>query len=284
MNASTLASRIQRRLRRTFWSPRTAARLSKSNNLRLAAVGRALVAVIRRQQDPAMEQIEKRRASLQESKEVVEVPDYGAGSPDDTRSAEDMLAGRMVQEVVGEACMNYSKEPLWAELLFHLVRQMRPLSGIEMGACMGISGAYQAAAMKANGTGKLISMEGSPSFAKIASQTLESVGLAACASVVVGRFTDTLPGVLEKATPVDYCFIDGHHDEHATLAYFDQVMPHTSAEATLVFDDIRWSPGMFRAWERIRSDRRVTSSFDCGKCGICLTGGSPGGHHRFVLE
>lgn len=112
-----------------------------------------------------------------------------------------------------------------------------------MGACLGISGAYQAAALELNGAGKLCTMEGAPAFAQVAIGNWKSLGLSERVSVAIGPFHTTLAAVLATGRPVDFCFIDGHHDEAATMQYFEQVLPCLAPAALLVFDDIRWSRG-----------------------------------------
>lgn len=74
-----------------------------------------------------------------------------------------------------------------------MVRNLKPTSALELGSCVSISAAYQATAMKQNGIGKLITLEGSPGTAQVAEETLSSIGLEN-ASVVVGR----LPELLSK--------------------------------------------------------------------------------------
>ena len=69
---------------------------------------------------------------------------------------------------------------------------------------------------------------------------------------------------------VDFVFIDGHHDENATLSYFRQILPFLSDNAILAFDDIHWSCGMERAWNKIRKDRNLKMALDFFNVGICI--------------
>jgi len=139
-----------------------------------------------------------------------------------------------------------------------------------MGTAVGISAAYQAAALKLNGYGTLVTLEGATSLADIAKKNFQHLGLDTV-EVIVGRFQDTLPGVLTDRQPVDYAFIDGHHDEQATLAYFEQILPFLAETSLLVFDDIAWSEGMKRAWKTIAQDRRVGVAVDLGPgLGLCV--------------
>jgi len=70
-------------------------------------------------------------------------------------------------------------------------------------------------------------------------------------------------------TSVDYVFIDGHHNEQATINYFELLLPHLSPGATVVFDDISWSKGMKRSWEKICRHSAVAFAVDLKMLGIC---------------
>lgn len=219
----------------------------------LSAVGAALEAhrneALEGDERQRIEAVEELRRNLSGSTETVNVPDYGAGSPFEARSAEQMHKGDVTAEVVGEACDQYSKPCIWALLLFHLIRQLKPNACLELGTCLGISTAYQASALELNSYGRLVTLEGSPAFAEIAVRNLEALGLGHRVSIVIGRFQDTLVSVLNDLKSVDYAFVDGHHDENATVAYFENLLPHLSPQALIIFDDINWSLGMRRAWQ-----------------------------------
>lgn len=138
-----------------------------------------------------------------------------------------------------------------------------------MGTCVGISAAYQATALRLNGGGRLFTLEGASPLARIATRTLSELGLDQV-TVVQGRFQDTLETVLRENAPVDVVFVDGHHDEQATLRHFEQVRPHLSAGALLVFDDIRWSGGMARAWRAVAESPDTALAVDLGSLGLCV--------------
>jgi predicted O-methyltransferase YrrM len=66
--------------------------------------------------------------------------------------------------------------------------------------------------------------------------------------------------------PIDFVFVDGHHEQQATEDYCRQLLPHMQKQGVMVFDDIRWSPQMLQAWKQI-----------CGSiAGLCLDMGSVG--------
>jgi predicted O-methyltransferase YrrM len=156
-------------------------------------------------------------------------------------------------------------------LLFRLVREFAPVSCLELGTSIGFSAAFQAAALELNGSGRLLTLERKPMLVELARNHFAWLGLSRVA-VREGRFQDTLGDALKEMTPIDFAFIDGHHDEQATFEYFDRIHGALAASAVLVFDDIKWSEGMERAWSRISSDHRVGIAADLGNIGVCVTG------------
>ena len=220
--------------------------------------------------------IERRRGELLASDWLIPFPEHGAG----TLWPGAVSGMRRVDDLTRAAC----KPRRWAEVLFHLVRMLRPNVAIELGTCVGMSGAYQAAALKRNGVGMLLTFEGAEAAARIADEGFQALGLQAHVRVIVGRFADTLPGRLEGIAPIAYAFIDGHHEEQATLAYYAMLVPHLAPRALIVFDDIRWSPGMTRAWRTIADDGGSTVSVDCGSVGLALRDpAARPGQYRFTV-
>ncbi len=263
-------------------------RLARERGTLAAPVAAALRSALRDAATPEergwFARIEQLRAELNASDASVMRLDYGAGNPGAGRTAEEMHAGVATPDTVGHIARLTSKPPFWCRVLFNLVRTTRPACCVEMGTSVGISAAYQAAALELNGAGTLVTLEGAPAVANLAREHLGRLGLGR-AEVVVGRFQDTLPTVLGARRPVDYVFVDGHHDEHATLGYFEQLLPSLADSALLVFDDIGWSDGMRRAWGALARDPRVTSAVGLGPVGLCLMhrGVGRGRYHEIHL-
>lgn len=216
-----------------------------------------------------IDKIESHRRSVEQSTQPVEMVDFGAGSPALELTDSAMSQGRTITKTEGEFCRTASKPAAWCLLLFKLVRHLQPKVCVELGTCLGISAAYLAAASKVNQAGQVVTLEGAPALAKLAGQHLQSLGLDN-ARVVVGRFQDTLDEVIRTHRPLDFVFIDGHHEEKATLHYFEQVYPALAARAVVVFDDIAWSDGMRRAWQSIEADPRIQLSVDLSKVGVAV--------------
>ena len=214
--------------------------------------------------------IETIRNKMQDDSSVISITDYGAGKPSDNRTEQEMLKGFKVDLTISELS-RASKPQFWACILFKLVRHFKPKNGLELGTCVGISGAYEASAQVLNDSnnGSMITLEGSDSTANLASNNFKKLGLDNI-TVVTGKFEDTLDAVLKTNENFDYVFIDGHHDEHATIKYFDKIIPRLSERALVIFDDIAWSEGMKRAWEKIASYENVSISFNLRTIGVCL--------------
>lgn len=219
-----------------------------------------------------IERIEELRRRMSASSNELEICDYGAGSGSSALTGEEMESGRMIRRTVGEVCTLTSRTERTALLLLRLIRELKPRTCVELGTSLGISACYQAAALKLNGTGSLVTLEGADSVASVAAQNFEGLGLDNV-EVVRGRFQDTLPEVLPAHPAVDYAFIDGHHDEAATIKYFNAFLPSLAEKAVIVFDDIQWSEGMKRAWNAIQQHSRVNVSVDLGSMGLVFIAG-----------
>jgi len=222
-----------------------------------------------------IDKIESLRNELNTSSTKVVIVDYGAGSQENSDLiVKEIYEGRVITRTIGEACRKSSIPQIWAFLLFKLIRELKPSVCLELGTSLGISTAYQAAALELNQHGRIVSMEGAKSLASVAKKNFEKIGLKERVMVRVGRFQDILPDVLREQKHIDFAFIDGHHTENASLKYFNLIYPFLSEDGVLVLDDISWSEGMARAWGRLKIDKRIKVSIDLHKLGICIISGS----------
>lgn len=196
----------------------------------------------------------------------VNVVDYGAGNPEENRSEQEMHKGVLKQVSTRDLCRIGLKNE-FAHLIYALVKQHQPQQVLELGTCCGFSSIYMSKAL-AN-RGEIHTIEGSPETAKIAQENFHNAG---CKNIRahVGRFSDVLPGFLSLTKPIDFAFIDGHHDRDATLGYFEQIKPYLSENALVLFDDISWSQGMKEAWNLIQQDKQIKSFQNFHKVGLCI--------------
>lgn len=173
------------------------------------------------------------------------------------------------QMSVGEMARKSSLSPEWGQMLFHLVRYAKPAKCLELGTCVGISGAYLAAALELNQKGELITLEKSLFLSCRAKRNFRKLGLKR-AVIKTGEFQNILPGVLSKHAPFDFVFIDGHHDKSATIHCFNQIAPFLTDPSLVMLDDIRWSEEMFMAWQEIKKHEHVFVGVDLSRMGVCV--------------
>lgn len=192
--------------------------------------------------------IERERYRLLRDDTVLEVVDYGAGS---------QVLGGLSRSIRRIAKTSVSPSAQ-CQQLYRAVRAIKPTTILEMGASLGVSTAYLAAAApKAH----CLSLEGDLGVAAYARRTAAAVGLDRV-EVRVGPFVDTLPRALDDLGVVDIAFVDGHHDYAATLAYTQAILPFMTTRSVLIYDDIYWSLGMQQAWHELQALPQVTMSLD----------------------
>ena len=175
--------------------------------------------------------------------------DFGAGTQTGPLASLTKPTERRIAEIYERAAAT----PAWGRFLFRLVRALKPRRVLELGTNLGASAAHIVAALQHNRQeggeeGHLVTLEGDPTLASIAREHLAPPGRA---TVVTGRFADTLPDVLNEHGPFDLVFLDGHHEEAATLQYFALIRPHLTRGACVAFDDIEPTRRVRRAWKQI---------------------------------
>lgn len=183
---------------------------------------------------------------------------------------------------IKEACA-ISKKPRKGLLLFLLARATKPVRAIELGTNVGISSAYIAAALKSNGgDARLTTLDASGYRLRLARELHHNLGIHDV-SYGEGVFVDTLEPALKDLGSIDLAFIDGHHQYQSTLDYFEAMLPYSRPDTIFVFDDIRWSDGMKRAWAEVRADDRLDLVVDLSSIGVCARR-RPASSHRCVLD
>jgi predicted O-methyltransferase YrrM len=173
---------------------------------------------------------------------------------------------------IGAIARLFSIPPAWGVFQMRLVRELAPRSCLELCTGLGLSAAYQTAALELNGAGALTTLEGARAWGAIAQDGLSALGLAGRGEVRLGVIEETLPQVARHVAPIDYAFLDADHSEQATLEHFDVILPHLSTHAVVVLDDIGRSEEMMRAWRAISRRERVRASLALGRLGLVTIG------------
>lgn len=174
-------------------------------------------------------------------------------------------------------CRWASIPPVWGRFLTRLIGELRPRSCLELGTGLGLSGAYQAAALELNGAGQLVTLEAHEEAATIAAQGFTALGLDRRVELRYGDIDELLPELLGRIAPIDYALLDAEHTEAATTRHFDALLPHLSDEAVVVLDDITETDEMRRAWSNVISRSRVSLALGLRRIGVVAVSGPPGG-------
>jgi predicted O-methyltransferase YrrM len=221
------------------------------------------------EEEDSLKKIERLRTFYSTNSDEIFIEDFGAGSSTDNRTDEQMNRGTGKRGRVSEVYKSASSSPKEGKLVFKILRTYKPKNCFELGTCLGISAAYGIEALRLNATnGMYTTFEGSSENVKWAQSSLERFSFTDF-KIVEGRFQDTLPTSLKNNDDIDFVFIDGHHDEKATVNYFELFYPNLSQKAIIVFDDINWSKGMRRAWKTIKKDHRIAWTVSNYFRGIC---------------
>jgi predicted O-methyltransferase YrrM len=160
----------------------------------------------------------------------------------------------------------------WARFLMRLVRELGPESCLELGTAIGISTAYQGAALEMNRRGILRSIDRSRPLIGHARELLADLRIDRV-ELVPGDLDEVLEDVAARAAPIQMVFLDALRDRDPNLRQFRRLLPHLAPGAALVIDDIRWSGEMRRTWKEISSHERVDTSVDLWRLGACLMRG-----------
>jgi predicted O-methyltransferase YrrM len=206
-----------------------------------------------RKNKPTYHGIELMRTKMLKSRSVIEVLPLGAGS-----------AKQVAKIPLRSVAKRTSKGAKYAELLERICHYYQPHYAVEIGSSVGISTLYQASGLD---NGYLFSLEGNPDSIKVARHNAEKLEFTNI-QFIEGRFEQTLPMLLNQLPHVDYVFFDGNHTLEATLQYFEFCLAKAHPGSIFIFDDIRWSDEMLRAWEKIKNHPRVTVTVDLYFMGI----------------
>jgi len=122
--------------------------------------------------------------------------------------------------------------PEGGRLLYTLIRASRPATVVEFGTSFGISTIHLAAAVRDNGTGRVVSTELHPAKAARARANLAAAGLAGLVTILEGDARQTLAGL---PGPVGFVLLDGWKDLY--LPVLRLLEPRLAVGALVVADD-----------------------------------------------
>jgi predicted O-methyltransferase YrrM len=173
-----------------------------------------------------------------------------------------------------EVCRWSTIPPLWGRFFFALVRELQPQSCVELGTGLGLSGLYEGAALRLNGSGSLTTFDREDA-ARIAEEGFQRAGLSDRVTLCFGDIDETLPAVGPSLAPVDFALLDAEHSGPATTRHFELLLPHLGDQAVLVFDDITQTEEMRRAWRDIVAHPRVVFNLALRRYGVVVVSEAP---------
>jgi predicted O-methyltransferase YrrM len=148
---------------------------------------------------------------------------------------------------VGDIAKHSAVSMKKGELLFRLVKWLKPDGIIELGTSLGISTMYLSLAAPEK---PLVTLEGCIDSANIARENFEKHNQKHIC-VLTGEFNVKLDEAFRLIPSPGLVFFDGDHRRVATMANFEHCLQHIHPETVFVFDDIHWSKGMEDAWREI---------------------------------
>ena len=122
--------------------------------------------------------------------------------------------------------------PEGGRLLYTLIRASRPATVVEFGTSFGISTIHLAAAVRDNGTGRVVSTELNAAKVARARANLAEAGLADVVTILAGDARETLA---DLPGPVGFVLLDGWKNLY--LPVLRQLEPRLAAGALVVADD-----------------------------------------------
>lgn len=192
--------------------------------------------------------IENYRQRLLKERRNIEVEDFGAGSS----------VMHTKERKVSDIAATSLKRKKYASLLYRIAKYYRSKHIVELGTSLGTTTAYLASGSPDS---QVITLEGSGKISDIAEDFFEHTSFNNI-HLVRGDFKKTLPTIIHQIPAVDLVFIDGNHQEEPTVDYFNSFLTKSHNDTILVFDDIHWSGGMEKAWERIKQHPDVSLTID----------------------
>jgi predicted O-methyltransferase YrrM len=146
--------------------------------------------------------------------------------------------------------------PEAGRLLYTLVRATRPATVVEFGMSFGISAVHLAAAVRDNGTGRVVTTELSDTKIAAAKQTFAETGLDDVITILEG---DALSTLADLPGPVDFVLLDGWKDLY--LPVLELLEPRLSP-GVLVIADNASSADMAPYLDRVRNPDNGYVSFN----------------------
>jgi len=210
--------------------------------------------VFTRKDDENLKQISVWRNRLLKDRSKILTSDIGSGS------RVHISRNRIIKQITRKSSIRHK----YGRILYALAREFKPGTIIELGTGIGVSTVYLAKACPGS---RVITIDGDGEKMKFAAKELEQMQLGNV-SFMQGLFSEVLASVLPSAVHPVMLFVDGDHSYEGTMEYYSQIKKKANHGTLVIFDDIRWSPGMEKAWKEVIKDHKAVLSIDLFFIGI----------------
>ncbi|MEA1873017.1 MAG: class I SAM-dependent methyltransferase [Bacteroidota bacterium] len=175
------------------------------------------------------------------NKEKIQVEDKGAGSSK-------MGAVRRISKIAKYAVLNEFDAAFLSSLLYFLA----PKNVLELGTSLGVSSLCMGLSAPKS---EIHSVDACPQTHSEAANTLKTYAVDNV-ELHTMSFMDFLTSNQKKW---DFVLLDGDHRYKQTLELLEIIKPQLTDDAVILIDDIHWSPGMTKAWQKIINSKEFLS-------------------------
>jgi len=199
------------------------------------------------------------RQKLIDSKETINVTDFGAGSH----------KMKTNQRRISDIAKISGTSPEFGLLYQKLITHFGIKNILELGTSIGIGTMYFASASP---DVSVTSVEACPETHKFAAKTLKDSKINNV-NLICQDFDSYLDNLELSTQKFDMVFIDGNHKGQSLLKYIKILETRfLNSNYIIIADDINWSIDMSNAWEKICEQNSEKTCFNLFRCGIVFSG------------
>lgn len=156
----------------------------------------------------------------------------------------------------------------YGQLLYQLVTYFKPVHLLETGTSLGISSLYQLLAMPEGARFKTI--EGNAALHERCTAAMQKIVTKENVEFICEKIEDAIADFARQNEHFDWVFLDADHRYESTLSVVHSLLPLLKPGAVMVLDDIRWSDGMWHAWDELRRLPGVSHAIDFHRMGMLV--------------
>jgi predicted O-methyltransferase YrrM len=208
--------------------------------------------------------IEQYRIALKDSNEILVMNEWN----------------QLINTTISKRYTTTSISSQYGQVLYQTARYLKARNFLELGTSLGVSTLYLALS-DSKMRGSTIDYQQSivdytkDRFSKFAIEGVEFIR---------SSFDDALPTIMHPNNTFDLVYIDGDHSYASTMKYVNFIIANIPANMVIILDDIRWSQGMYRAWQELIAMEQFHFTIDYGRIGLLFQTEFRSAKQHFVLK